>query len=89
MSCILCWLGLFAAAFSKALWSTILCQGVITGIGQGIAMPVFMSLPSQWFYKYRGLASGIAVGGSGIGGVFSVLMVRKLLSVVGMKKTLL
>lgn len=34
-SCLVCWLGLFCASWSHQLWSTILCQGVITGIGQG------------------------------------------------------
>lgn len=34
-SCVVCWAGLFGASWSHSLWSTILCQGVITGIGQG------------------------------------------------------
>jgi hypothetical protein len=67
-----------------------------------------MSLPSQWFYRRRGFASGVAIGGAGIGerlvdvvpeyqtklisvpsgGGVSTLLVRKLLTVVGYKKTL-
>ncbi|WWD22773.1 hypothetical protein CI109_107266 [Kwoniella shandongensis] len=83
------WLGLFLASWSTKLWQIILTQGLITGIGQGITMPLFMSLPSQWFYKRRGLASGIAIGGAGIGGGTSSLVVRQLLTAVGYKKTLL
>jgi hypothetical protein len=30
-------------------------------------MPLFMSLPSQWFYRRRGLASGQALSGAGLG----------------------
>ncbi|CAK9780167.1 unnamed protein product [Cutaneotrichosporon oleaginosum] len=88
-SCVVCWIGLFGASWSTSLWSTILCQGVITGIGQGLAVPLFLSLPSQWFYKYRGLASGITMGGAGIGGGLSVIIVRRLITQVGASKTLL
>ncbi|BEI92022.1 uncharacterized protein CcaverHIS019_0408420 [Cutaneotrichosporon cavernicola] len=88
-SCVVCWAGLFGASWSHSLWSTILCQGVITGMGQGLAVPLFLSLPSQWFYKYRGLASGITMGGAGIGGGISVIIVRRLITQVGAGKTLL
>ncbi|KAK8844679.1 hypothetical protein IAR55_006528 [Kwoniella newhampshirensis] len=85
---IIAWLGLFLAGWSTKMWQMILTQGLITGIGQGITMPLFMSLPSQWFYKRRGLASGIAIGGAGIGGGTSSLVVRQLLTAVGHRKTL-
>jgi hypothetical protein len=52
-------------------------------------VPLFLSLPSQWFYKYRGLASGITMGGAGIGGGISVIIVRRLITQVGAGKTLL
>lgn len=89
LATLVCWLGIFAASFSKSLWSTILCQGFIAGMGQGIALPLFMSLPSQWFYKHRGLASGMVTGGSGIGGGIFTIAVRRLLTQVGPGKTLL
>lgn len=89
LSAVVCWLGLFTASWSTHLWSTILCQGVIHGFGQGLGMPLFMSLPSQWFYKHRGLASGIAMGGAGIGGGISSIIVRRLLTLVGASRTLL
>ncbi|EEB96664.1 hypothetical protein MPER_04162 [Moniliophthora perniciosa FA553] len=53
-------------------------KGAFLGFAQGIAMPLYVSLPSQWFYKNRGLASGFAVSGSGIGGGFQTLVVRQL-----------
>jgi hypothetical protein len=89
LSAFVCWLGTFSASFSKGIWSTIFCQGVISGIGQGIAAPLFMSLPSQWFYRHRGLASGISMGGAGLGGGIFTLVLRRLLSLVGLSKTLL
>ncbi|WWC90128.1 uncharacterized protein L201_005061 [Kwoniella dendrophila CBS 6074] len=83
------WLGLFLASWSTKLWQLALTQGVIAGFGQGLALPLFMSLPSQWFYKRRGLASGIAIGGAGLGGGTITLVARQLLTAVGYKKTLL
>lgn len=85
----MCWLGTFCAGFAKPLWALILTQGVITGIGSGIAAPLFMSLPSQWFLRRRGLASGITMGGAGLGGGISSLIIRKLLLSVGRHKTLM
>ncbi|ODN73845.1 hypothetical protein L202_07369 [Cryptococcus amylolentus CBS 6039] len=87
-SAIVSWLGLFLAGWSTKLWQTILTQGLLTGIGQGLALPLFMSLPSQWFYRRRGLASGIAIGGAGLGGGTATLVCRQLLTTVGHKKTL-
>ncbi|WVQ72307.1 hypothetical protein IAR50_001857 [Cryptococcus sp. DSM 104548] len=87
-SAIVQWLGLFLAGWSTKLWQTILTQGMLTGFGQGLALPLFMSLPSQWFYRRRGLASGIAIGGAGLGGGTATLVCRQLLTTVGYKKTL-
>ena len=86
---VLCWIGLFSAAFATQLWATIVCQGVLVGIGQGIINPLFLSLPSQWFLKHRGLASGITLGGAGLGGGLSTLILRRLLWQLGSKKTLM
>ncbi|WVQ83075.1 hypothetical protein IAT38_005213 [Cryptococcus sp. DSM 104549] len=83
------WLGLFLAAWSTKLWQVMLTQGVLCGTGMGMGLPVFFSLPSQWFYKKRGLASGLAVGGAGFGGCICSLVVRQMLITIGAKYTLL
>ncbi|WVF69050.1 hypothetical protein IAT40_003824 [Kwoniella sp. CBS 6097] len=83
------WSGLFLASWSTKLWQIILTQGVLTGIGMGIGQPVYFSLPSQWFHRKRGLASGLSVGGAGFGAAFGSLIVRALLKEVGVRKTLL
>ncbi|OCF35082.1 hypothetical protein I316_03122 [Kwoniella heveanensis BCC8398] len=88
-SAFVAWLGLFLASWSTKLWQIILTQGVLTGIGMGIGQPVYFSLPSQWFHRRRGLASGLAVGGAGFGGAFGSLIIRALLKAVGVRKTLL
>ncbi|WVQ94275.1 hypothetical protein IAU59_001354 [Kwoniella sp. CBS 9459] len=88
-SALISWLGLFLASWSTKVWQILLTQGALSGLGFGLAMPLFMSLPSQWFYKRRGLASGIAIGGAGIGGGTSTLITRQLITSVGYQKTLL
>lgn len=108
---------MFIASFCNTLWLLLIFQvshhvrlrdsadrqGILVGIGQGMAMPLFMSLPSQWFYRKRGLASGLALSGAGlgkfinqsvcyissIGGGISILIVRELLERFGYKRTLL
>ncbi|GFZ49823.1 hypothetical protein JCM24511_07226 [Saitozyma sp. JCM 24511] len=88
-SAVVAWLGLFCAAFCTEVWQLFITQGIISGIGQGMALPLAMSLPSQWFYRRRGFASGVAMGGAGLGGGISTLIVRQLLTAVGLRKTLI
>ncbi|WWC63029.1 uncharacterized protein I303_105628 [Kwoniella dejecticola CBS 10117] len=83
------WLGVFLASWSTKLWQVTLTQGVIVGIGMGSCQPVYFSLPSQWFYKRRGLASGLAVAGAGFGGAIGTLIIRAMLKALGPHKTLL
>lgn len=54
-----------------------------------VAVPLFMSFPSQWFHRRRGLATGIAVSGSGIGGGISSLILRGLLPRIGYRNSML
>ena len=49
-------------------WQTFLAQGVALGIGIGIIFLPGLSVLSQYFFKRRALAIGIAVTGSSTGG---------------------
>ncbi|KAI9298016.1 MFS general substrate transporter [Neoconidiobolus thromboides FSU 785] len=62
-------LGLLLASFSTEVWHLFLTQGVMVGIGGSVAFLPAISAPSQWFNKHIGLATGISVAGSGIGGL--------------------
>ncbi|SCV67804.1 BQ2448_5415 [Microbotryum intermedium] len=53
--------------------------GVGVGIAVGCTFPLVCALPSQWFLKRRGFASGIAVSGTGLGGAMASLIMRSLL----------
>ncbi|ORY44406.1 MFS general substrate transporter [Rhizoclosmatium globosum] len=80
-------LGLLLSSFTTSLPLLILTQGIVFGIGASFVYLPAVSLPSQWFLKRRGLATGIAVSGSGFGGLcWSRLDLRitAIICVVGM-----
>ncbi|KAJ6588184.1 major facilitator superfamily domain-containing protein [Mycena capillaripes] len=89
LSCLLAYLCFLASAFATKLYQIFLFQGCLLGFSFGISMPLYMALPSQWFRRRRGLATGIAVAGSGIGGGIGSLIVRPLLSSLGYRDTML
>ncbi|TFY64370.1 hypothetical protein EVJ58_g2652 [Rhodofomes roseus] len=57
------------ASIATKYWELLLSQGIMFGIGSSLAYIPAIGLPSQWFDKRRGLATGIASSGSGIGAV--------------------
>ncbi|CAO3563659.1 unnamed protein product [Mortierella alpina] len=59
---------LILASFSTKLWHLYVTQGVMFGIGASFAYYPAIAVPSQYFSKNRGLAIGIAVSGTGLGG---------------------
>ncbi|KAJ1672785.1 hypothetical protein EV182_006509, partial [Spiromyces aspiralis] len=63
-------LALVIASFIKVVWGLILTQGLLFGFGAAFCFIPPCSLPSQWFTKKRGLAIGLVVAGSGVGGVW-------------------
>ncbi|KAI8145223.1 major facilitator superfamily domain-containing protein [Fennellomyces sp. T-0311] len=81
-------LGLILASFNTALWQLYLTQGILVGIGGACCFSASLTLPPQWFYKNRALATGIAVSGSGIGGVAMSPMIQSLISSLGYRNTL-
>lgn len=49
---------LLSAAAYKSLAGIFICQGVLIGLSLGLGTPIYLSIPSQWFLKRRGLATG-------------------------------
>ncbi|TRM64860.1 major facilitator superfamily domain-containing protein [Schizophyllum amplum] len=89
LGCILTFISVLGASFSTKLYQLFLCQGVFQGISQGISMPMYMALPSQWFLRRRAFATGVAVSGAGIGGAVGSLVMRPLIAKLGYKHALL
>ncbi|KAF9359023.1 hypothetical protein BGX26_000350 [Mortierella sp. AD094] len=75
--------GMILASFATSLWHLYLTQGMMYGLGAGMALFTSVAIPVQWFEKKRGLASGITVAGSGIGGATLAPLNRFLISKVG------
>jgi hypothetical protein len=80
-------LGLIAASFFTQLWHLYITQGLLFGIGGGLVFFSSISVTAQYFEKRRGLANGIAVAGSGIGGLAVSPLTRYLIAQVGIRWT--
>lgn len=85
--CLMC-LGLILASFSTKVWHLYLTQGVLFGVGCGFAFIPAVTIPSSWFKKHRGLATGIAVSGYGVGGLALSPITQTLIDTVGFRWTL-
>lgn len=46
------------------------------GFGCGLLTPMVFAIPSQWFRKHRGVATGIVVAGASFGGAVPSLVVQ-------------
>lgn len=84
---ILASLGLILASFFTQLWHLYLTQGFLFGVGGGLVFFSSISVTAQYFEKRRGLANGIAVAGSGIGGLSLAPLTRYLIAQVGIRWT--
>lgn len=62
-------LALEMASLAKEFWQLLLSQGILFGIGSSLVFIPAIGLPSQWFSKKRGLATGISSAGTGVGAV--------------------
>ncbi|KAG0376484.1 ATPase of 26S proteasome regulatory subunit 4 [Mortierella sp. AD032] len=60
---------LVLASFSTQVWHLYLTQGILFGIGASLAYYPAIAVPSHYFSRKRGLATGIAVSGVGAGGL--------------------
>jgi MFS family permease len=62
-------LGLAIASVSPQIWQVYLSYGLLLGLGVGAAFLPSNTAVGQWFVRRRGLATGIAVAGSGVGSI--------------------
>ncbi|KAI9353270.1 major facilitator superfamily domain-containing protein [Zopfochytrium polystomum] len=80
--------GLLLASFATRVWHLFLTQGFLFGLGSSIAYFPAVAIPSQFFSSKRGLATGIAVSGSGVGGLVLTLVTTKMLDALGFQWTM-
>ncbi|GBE86939.1 Aspyridones efflux protein [Sparassis crispa] len=78
---------MLCSAFCTKIWQLFLVQGVLQGIACALVFPLIVAVPSQWFSKYRGLATGVVVAGCSFGGAVASLILYAMLQPLGMRKT--
>ncbi|KAI8887308.1 MFS general substrate transporter, partial [Backusella circina FSU 941] len=66
---ILCPLALMLSSISNEIWHLYLTQGVLFGVGASFIFFPCMQGPQEWFTTRRGLAVGLSMCGSGVGGL--------------------
>ncbi|EPB92896.1 hypothetical protein HMPREF1544_00335 [Mucor circinelloides 1006PhL] len=84
---ILATLGLELASLSTEIWHLYLTQGVMFGSGASFLYVTAMGTAPLWFNKRRGLALGLASGGSGIGGLVLPFIISATNSSIGIAWT--
>ncbi|KAM0792202.1 hypothetical protein ACM66B_004899 [Microbotryomycetes sp. NB124-2] len=80
---------LTSAFVYKSIVGLFIAQGALLGIVMGLGLPLYLSIPSQWFKKRRGVATGLCAGGSGFGGALFSLIIRAMLPKLGYRKTMI
>jgi MFS transporter, OFA family, oxalate/formate antiporter len=81
-------LGTFLASFTNGnLWWLYLSYGVIGGIGIGFAYIIPVAVLLKWFPDKRGLMTGVAVGGFGVGALVTAPIATHLIQTVGVLST--
>ncbi|KAJ3358516.1 hypothetical protein GGF32_000358 [Allomyces javanicus] len=80
--------GMILASFATQVWHLYLTQGVMYGLGCSLVYFPGVSVPTQWFDQRRSLAVGIAVAGSGAGGLVWSNVIIDLLPKIGSAWTL-
>ncbi|MCJ1471440.1 hypothetical protein MMC13_000079 [Lambiella insularis] len=76
-------LAVLTTSFCTQWWQLLLVQGIMTGVGMGLAFASGSIILMTYFSKRIGLATGIAGAGSSTGGIVYPLMAEKLLFRIG------
>ncbi len=75
-------------AQAQTLWSLYLTYGLLAGLGTGIVYIGVIGLMVKWFPDRRGVATGIAAAGYGMGALLTTFPVANSLAAVGLERTL-
>jgi len=59
--------GFLLAALARTFSQVLICYGLLVGAGAGMAYVPAIAVVQRWFVAWRGLASGLATSGVGVG----------------------
>ncbi|KAL6859701.1 major facilitator superfamily domain-containing protein [Trichoderma novae-zelandiae] len=77
-----CLLSFICSSFAAQYYQYLLAQGILLGIGNALLFYPATGAISEWFNHKRGLALGIALSGSSVGGIFWPIIINKLFASV-------
>ncbi|TPX31763.1 hypothetical protein SmJEL517_g04991 [Synchytrium microbalum] len=80
--------GYIFASFGTEYWHLFLSQGVLAPIGIALCFFPSITIASQWFTTKRAIATGIAVSGTGLGGLVYSVMIEAMLEKLGFQWTI-
>jgi MFS family permease len=81
--------GLVVASQATALWQVYLGYGLGVGVGVGFSYVPSVAAVQRWFVRGRGIASGLAIAGIGIGTLLGAPLAAELIAVIGWRNTYL
>jgi MFS family permease len=76
------------ASFSQYTWQFALTQGVLAGAGTCMSYVPMTAVAPTWYTKRRGLAMGVILAGTGVGGMIWPPVLRALISHVGFRNSM-
>ncbi|OAA60956.1 MFS monocarboxylate transporter [Niveomyces insectorum RCEF 264] len=79
---------LVLASFGTRLWHFEVTQGFLLGVGTCLPYMVAVTVAPGWFSTRRGLAMGIVLSGTGVGGVVWAPAIKALVGRVGFRNSL-
>ncbi|KAI5272746.1 MFS general substrate transporter [Aureobasidium subglaciale] len=71
--------GIMCLSFCTEYYQIFLAFSLLTGLGSSLLLTPSMACVAHWFNNRRGVASGVAWTGAGLGGVIFPLMIQALL----------
>ncbi|KAJ2078233.1 hypothetical protein H4R24_004622 [Coemansia sp. RSA 988] len=88
MGCVVTGASMLVASACNTVIGLIFTQGLLYGIGGSCIMNPALSMPSQWMKKYRAIATGFAVAGGSVGGLWLSFATRAMVDNLGWKWSL-
>jgi MFS family permease len=81
-------LSLLLASFGTSMWHFHLTQGLLLGLGTCLSYMVAVTIAPTWFKRRRGLAMGIVLSGTGVGGLVWAPALKACIDKFGFRNTL-